>query len=169
MNKNEINAPLQSPSSPSLHQTFVLSIFGKGDVPIYEADLSVVKKKDISEHLSQFILHQSLDTVDELVWRSSHMYLKTIDSFNNYSVSAYCTPGHIKFLLLYKNKNYISNITNNSHFYLPSDDNLRSFFEIVHENYIRVLLNPLYEPNGIIISSLFDQNIHLAAKKFLHQ
>uniref|UniRef100_A0A8C9GJL3 Trafficking protein particle complex subunit 2 n=1 Tax=Piliocolobus tephrosceles TaxID=591936 RepID=A0A8C9GJL3_9PRIM len=126
------------------------------DVPIYEADLSVVKKKDISEHLSQFILHQSLDTVDELVWRSSHMYLKTIDSFNNYSVSAYCTPGHIKFLLLYKNKNYIN-------------DNLRSFFEIVHENYIRVLLNPLYEPNGIIISSLFDQNVHLAAKKFLHQ
>ncbi|CRG95046.1 trafficking protein particle complex subunit 2, putative [Plasmodium gallinaceum] len=150
------------------YQVFVLTIIGKGDIPIYEADLSINGKKDISEHLAQFIIHQSLDSLDELVWRSSSMFLKSIDSFNNYSVSAYCTPGHIKFLLLFKNKNEINNSTN-TNIYVPSDENIRSFFEIVHENYIKVLLNPLYEPNGIITSSLFDQNVHLAAKKFLHQ
>ncbi|CRH01752.1 trafficking protein particle complex subunit 2, putative [Plasmodium relictum] len=162
MNRNTGN------NSSSFYQVFVLTIIGKGDIPIYEADLSINGKKDISEHLAQFIIHQSLDSLDELVWRSSNMYLKSIDSFNNYSVSAYCTPGHIKFLLLFKNKNELNNSTN-TNIYVPSDENIRSFFEIVHENYIKVLLNPLYEPNGIITSSLFDQNVHLAAKKFLHQ
>lgn len=155
-------------TSPALYQVFVLTIIGKGDIPLYEADLSINNKRDVSEHLAQFIIHQSLDSLDELVWRNPNMFLKTIDSFNNYNVSAYCTPGHIKFLLLYKNKNEpVSGYNVNIH--VPSDENIRAFFETVHENYIKVLLNPLYEPNGIITSSTFDQNVHLAAKKFLHQ
>ncbi|CAD2099134.1 trafficking protein particle complex subunit 2, putative [Plasmodium vinckei] len=162
MSKNTGNNIMNS------NQVFVLTIIGKGDIPIYEADLSINGKKDISEHLSQFIIHQSLDSVDELVWRNNNMFLKTVDSFNNYSVSAYCTPGHIKLLLLYKNKNEL-NSSINANIHVPSDDNIKSFFEVVHENYIKVLLNPLYEPNGIITSSLFDQNVHLAAKSFLHQ
>ncbi|SBT80092.1 trafficking protein particle complex subunit 2, putative [Plasmodium malariae] len=156
-------------NSSSICQVLVLTIIGKGDIPIYEVDLSINGKKDISEHLAQFIIHQSLDSLDEVVWKSTNMFLKTIDSFNNYSVSAYCTPGHIKFLLLYKNKNEISNSAYANNIHIPSDESIRAFFETVHENYIKVLLNPLYEPNGIITSSLFDQNVHLAAKRFLHQ
>ncbi|SOV81265.1 trafficking protein particle complex subunit 2, putative [Plasmodium sp. gorilla clade G3] len=155
--------------SSSLSQVFVLTIIGKGDIPLYEADLSINSKRDISEHLTQFIIHQSLDSLDEIVWKSSSLFLKNIDSFNNYSVSAYCTPGHMKFLLLYKNRNEVGTNLTNTNIYIPSDDHIKSFFEKVHENYIKVLLNPLYEPNGIITSSLFDQNVHLAAKKYLHQ
>lgn len=163
MSRNSI-----SNTSSSSFKVFVFAIMGKGDLPIYEADLSVNNKKDISEHLAQFIIHQSLDSLDELVWRSPSMFLKTIDSFNNYSVAAYCTPGHMKFLLLYKNKNETTN-PSSSNIHIPSDENMKAFFETVHENYIKVLLNPLYEPNGIITSSLFDQNVHLAAKRYLHQ
>ncbi|SBS96342.1 trafficking protein particle complex subunit 2, putative (TRAPPC2) [Plasmodium ovale curtisi] len=122
----------------SMYQVYVLTIIGKGDIPMYEADLSINGKKEISEHLAQFIIHQSLDSLDELVWKNSNLFLKTIDSFNNYSVSAYCTPGHIKFMLLYKNKNEANNPTN-TNLYVPSDENIRAFFEIVHENYIKVL------------------------------
>ncbi|GAW82245.1 trafficking protein particle complex subunit 2 [Plasmodium gonderi] len=171
MNRNSVSS-----SNPGIvYQVYVLTIIGKGDIPLYEADLTINGKKDISEHLAQFIIHQSLDSLDVLVWKNTNMFLKTIDSFNNYSVSAYCTHGHIKFLLLYKNKNELSTLSssttatmNNTVCYVPSDDNIRAFFETVYENYIKVLLNPLYEHNGIITSSLFDQNVHLAAKRFLH-
>ncbi|GAB67738.1 trafficking protein particle complex 2, partial [Plasmodium cynomolgi strain B] len=167
MSRNSVSGPATT------YQVYVLTIIGKGDIPLYEADLSLNGKKDISEHLAQFIIHQSLDSVDVLVWKSTSFFLKTVDSFNNYSVSAYCTTGHIKFLLLHKSKNEVnssggSSSTGGPTIYVPSDENIRSFFEIVHENYIKVLLNPLYEPNGMITSSLFDQNVHLAAKRFLY-
>ncbi|EUD67634.1 hypothetical protein C922_01819 [Plasmodium inui San Antonio 1] len=165
MSRNSVSGPATT------YQVYVLAIIGKGDIPLYEADLSMNVKKDISEHLAQFIIHQSLDSVDVVVWKSTNLFLKTVDSFNSYSVSAYCTTGHIKFLLLHKNKNEMisgGGTTVGPTIYVPSDENIRSFFEIVHENYIKVLLNPLYEPNGMITSSLFDQNVHLAAKRFLH-
>ncbi|ANQ09959.1 Uncharacterized protein PCOAH_00042640 [Plasmodium coatneyi] len=165
MSRNSVSGPAMT------YQVYVLAIIGKGDIPLYEADLSMNGKKDISEHLAQFIIHQSLDSLDVLVWKSTSLFLKTVDSFNSYSVSAYCTTGHIKFLLLHKNKNEISSggsSTGGPAIYVPSDENIRSFFEVVHENYIKVLLNPLYEPNGIITSSLFDQNVRLAAKRFLY-
>lgn len=159
-------------SPAAAYQVYVLAVIGKGDIPLYEADLSMNVKKDISEHLAQFIIHQSLDSLDVLVWKSTSLFLKTVDSFNSYSVSAYCTTGHVKFLLLHKNKNEVGSGGGGSAggppIYVPSDDNIRSFFETVHENYIKVLMNPLYEPNGMITSSLFDQNVQLAAKRFLH-
>ncbi|KJP86316.1 hypothetical protein AK88_04035 [Plasmodium fragile] len=166
MSRNSVSGP------GTTYQVYVLAIIGKGDIPLYEADLTMNGKKDISEHLAQFIIHQSLDSLDVLVWKCTNLFLKTIDSFNSYSVSAYCTTGHIKFLLLHKNKNEVSSGGNSGTggpaIHVPSDDSIRSFFEVVHENYIKVLLNPLYEPNGMITSSLFDQNVRLAAKRFLH-
>ncbi|PHJ16199.1 mbp-1 interacting protein-2a family protein [Cystoisospora suis] len=133
---------------------FVLVIVGKGDTPLYEADLSSPGKREDSPHYDQFIIHQALDAVDEYVWQTQSMYLKNCDSFRDFLVSAYCTAGHVKFLLLHKNRG--------------SNEGIKNFFADLHELFLRVLINPLYEVNGLITSQSFDQLVRAAAKKHLH-
>lgn len=97
----------------------VFVIVGKSD-PLYEVELGSSGKEDLA-YLSQFILHSSLDMVDNAMWsnsstcvlfslnyvlaeiRSSYCicwcifywrsFLKVVDRFNSLVVSAYVTPG----------------------------------------------------------------------------
>jgi len=102
--------------------------------------------------LNQFIVHSALDIVEELQWNTSNMYLKTIDKFNEWHISAHVSAGNIKFMLLHETKN---------------EDSIRSFFSECCELYIRILLNPFYELNSPITSPTFDNRMRLIAKKYL--
>lgn len=59
--------------------TFV--IVNQDDMPIYQADLSSrsmeQSMKDI--YRNHFVLHASLDSVDEQMWFSNDLHLKTVD------------------------------------------------------------------------------------------
>ncbi|KAG5458500.1 MAG: Sedlin, N-terminal conserved region-domain-containing protein [Olpidium bornovanus] len=175
-------------------------------------------------HLNQFIVHAALDLVEEVLWTTTSMYarpvfrallvsyvdkgpktllpafalrtryLKVVDKFNDYYISAYVTASNVKFVLLHETK---------------ADDGIKNFFTECHELYIKVkgtgqlaepagssnltetfrltplllptvdsqvalrssvpqvLLNPFYDVNSPIRSPVFDQRVRLLAKKYL--
>ncbi|KAE9453508.1 hypothetical protein C3L33_14589, partial [Rhododendron williamsianum] len=75
-------------------------------------------------HQHQFILHAALDIVQDLAWTTSAMFLKAIDRFNELAVSVYVTAVlHTRLMLLHDSRN---------------DDGIKSFFQEVHELYIKV-------------------------------
>lgn len=127
------------------------------------------KFQEDQRQMNQFILHSSLDVVEEVQWAQRELYLKTVDKFNNNLVSCFLTAGSsyprsttatvgtdsgtdIKFLLLHDSK---------------LEDPIRQFFTDVHEAYIKTLMNPFYEVDMRITSIVFDAKVRAAAKKYL--
>eukprot|EP00933_Yihiella_yeosuensis_P064274 TRINITY_DN6762_c3_g1_i1.p1 TRINITY_DN6762_c3_g1~~TRINITY_DN6762_c3_g1_i1.p1 ORF type:complete len:160 (+),score=19.95 TRINITY_DN6762_c3_g1_i1:45-482(+) len=129
----------------------VLIIVGKDDSPMYEADLSSAGVRDDSPHLDQFIIHAALDVVDEMVWTTSSMFLRVVDKFNDFYVSAYCTAGHVRFMLLHKIRN---------------EEAIRAFFSEVHDLYIKAMMSPFQQPDKRIESATFDQRVRAAGKRY---
>mmetsp|Transcript_32790 Transcript_32790/g.82598 ORF Transcript_32790/g.82598 Transcript_32790/m.82598 type:complete len:128 (-) Transcript_32790:38-421(-) len=77
---------------------------------------------------------------------------QVVDRFNEYYVSAYTTAAQTRFLLLHDNR---------------SEDGIRSFFQDVHELYIKVMLNPFHTSTTRITSPVFNQRVRALAKKHL--
>ena len=147
-------------------------IVGKDDRPLYEAEWQVhsnvlsavpsssgvappglggqLSGRDSSQHLNQFILHSSLDIVDELLWKSTSTQLKVIESHKDHMVSAYITPGGVRFLMLHESRN---------------EDSLKQFFVDVHELYIKMLMNPFYDLNSPITSHTFDARVRALGQR----
>ncbi|KAL3335366.1 hypothetical protein AABB24_031535, partial [Solanum stoloniferum] len=132
--------------------TACFMIVSRNDIPIYEAEVGTAPKKEDAAHQHQFILHAALDIVQDLAWTTSAMFLKSIDRFNDLVVSVYVTAGHTRLMLLHDSRN---------------DDGIKSFFQEVHELYIKILLNPLYLPGSRITSSHFDTKVRALARKYL--
>ncbi|KAG8071433.1 hypothetical protein GUJ93_ZPchr0006g43121 [Zizania palustris] len=99
-------------------------IVSKNDIPVYEAEVGSAPKKEDQAYQHQFILHAALDVVQDLAWTTSAMFLKSVDRFNDLVVSVYVTAGHTRFMLLHDSR---------------SEDGIKSFFQEVHELYIKPL------------------------------
>ncbi|GAB2222355.1 hypothetical protein Droror1_Dr00013571 [Drosera rotundifolia] len=133
--------------------TACFMIVSRNDIPIYEAELGTASKKEDAAQQHQFILHAALDIVQDLAWTTSAMFLKSIDRFNDLVVSVYVSAViHTRLMLLHDSRN---------------DDGIKSFFQDVHELYIKILLNPLYLPGSRITSSHFDTKVRALARKYL--
>lgn len=131
--------------------TFV--IVGHEDHPIFEADLSnkAPDGTDRAQYLHQFVLHSSLDAVEEHLWGSSAMFLNVVDRYNHLQVSAYVTAAQVKFLLLHDGR---------------SEESVRSFFRDVYEVYLRVMMNPFFAPTSRIASPSFAQRVREKARLY---
>lgn len=146
-----------------LMNSYFVIIGSKMDNPIYEVDFgsgSTAARGGTNAtltqnlgHLNQFIIHSSLDIVDEVFWGTQSNYLKIVDRFNEWNVSAYITPSGSKFLLLHDALN---------------SDGIRHFFTDVHELYIKCLLNPFMDINAQISNTgLFDTRVKALGRKWL--
>ncbi|PAN07025.1 hypothetical protein PAHAL_1G305600 [Panicum hallii] len=112
---------------------------------------SIHQKEDLA-YQHQFILHAALDVVQDLAWTTNAMFLRSVDRFNDLVVSVYVTAGHTRFMLLHDSR---------------SDDGIKTFFQEVHDLYIKIFLNPLYLPGSRITSSHFDTKVRALARKYL--
>jgi len=103
-------------------------------------------------HVIQMIANASLDMIEDVMRKENVMYLKAVDKFNEWTVSAFVTPGNMKFVLLHEGKN---------------DEGIRQFFMEVWELYVKTILNPFHTAHTMIKGGTFDARVRASAKKYL--
>ncbi|PLW22761.1 hypothetical protein PCASD_04647 [Puccinia coronata f. sp. avenae] len=122
-----------------------------------QEDRSVIsyarKQSEKGRHLVQLVSHAALDTIDALIWSDKSMYLKQIDRFHEWSVSAWIPPGGMRFVLLHEIK--------------TNDDGIKMFFLEAWESFVRHQMSPFYEINTRINSAQLDLRIKTSARKYL--
>ena len=132
-------------------------IVGKSDNPLFELEYSTKGVDRSSDHryLTQFITHSSLDLVDEYMWTTPNMFLKGVDKFNEWFVTAIvCGNSRVKFLLLHDAPRV-------------EENNIRNFFMEIYEIYTKFALNPLYVHHTPIKSAIFEKKAQNLAKKYV--
>uniref|UniRef100_A0A7S2SFI4 Trafficking protein particle complex subunit n=1 Tax=Rhizochromulina marina TaxID=1034831 RepID=A0A7S2SFI4_9STRA len=137
-----------SAASAGVPATLLFLIIGKNE-PVYECDLAPGSQRDAA-HLNQFVAHSALDLVEQAAWTNNSTVFRSVDRFQDKSVSCFLTPGNLKFLLIHDGRN---------------EELIRTFFVEVHELYIKFLLNPFHRYASPLNSPGFDKRIRIFGKR----
>lgn len=183
--------------------SYTFSILSPLDVPLFTHDFGtsrsggdgVARYTPSERAMVPFILHSSLDIVEEVQWGpstssgSAPMYLKHIDKYQNSFVSCWITGGNTRFLLLTRprdeslglvggggNKGSLAGgraAMGSGGLYNPSapatEEAVKNFFVDVYEAWLKTIMNPFFAVgNGDVVKSpVFRQRVATAAKKYL--
>lgn len=136
---------------------FVFAIVSAQDRLLYSADFtSPSVKRDEPPHLDEFVLFASLDAVDRMKSSTSDAYLRVVDRFNEYQVSAFLAVSGVRLLLLHKQGGTLG----------TGEEVIRIFFQEVYLLYAKLLLNERYVVGEVIEVEEFDLAVKDLAKKF---
>ena len=59
----------------------IFVMVGKGDTPVFEAELNTDSQKEDKSQLKHFIIHAALDNVDDVMWSNSQLYVHKLFFF----------------------------------------------------------------------------------------
>ncbi|CAL3970780.1 hypothetical protein PZA11_007211 [Diplocarpon coronariae] len=162
--------------------SYYFAIIGTQDNPIFEYDFGTSKQggdgvarfAEQARHVNQFIVHSSLDIVEEVQWSNGQMYLKCIDRFYNNWVSCFMTGGNVKFLLLHAPSQPAATTTSRASTSIAAnptspqtEEAIKQFFTEVYENWVKTIMNPFYQVNMEVKSPVFRGKVAAAGKKYL--
>ncbi|KAL2221571.1 putative trafficking protein particle complex subunit 2/Sedlin [Thermoascus aurantiacus ATCC 26904] len=94
--------------------SYYFTILSPTDVPLFSLTFGTSKAggdgvarfrfPDSARYMNQFIVHSSLDIIEEAQWTNGNMYLKHIDTYPPMSayISAFLTGSGVRFILLHQ-------------------------------------------------------------------
>ncbi|KAK4031773.1 transport protein particle 20 kDa subunit [Parachaetomium inaequale] len=169
--------------------SYHFAIIGTQDNPLFEYEFGTSKQggdgqarfSEQAHHLNQFVLHSSLDIVEEVQWTNGQLYLKVIDKFFTNYISCFITAGNVKFLLLHQPTATAtapggggSSTTTRSSTSVganptspQTEEAIKNFFAEVYDNYVKAVMSPFYRVNMEIRSPVFRQRVAAAGRKYL--
>ncbi|KAI0180381.1 Sedlin [Hypoxylon sp. FL1284] len=162
--------------------SYYFAIVGTQDNPLFEHEFGTSKQggdgqprfSEQARHMNQFIVHSSLDIVEEAQWGGGQMYLKCVDKFFNNHVSCLVTGGNVKFLLLHQPTTPVSATSTRSSTSIganptspQTEEAVRNFMLEVYENWVKAIMSPFYRANMEVRSPVFRQRVAAAGRKYL--
>ncbi|EFX03247.1 trafficking protein particle complex subunit 2 [Grosmannia clavigera kw1407] len=181
--------------------SYYFAIVGTQDNPLFEYDFGTSKQggdglahfSEQARHLNQFIVHSSLDVVEEVLWGTGQMYLKCVDKFFQNYVSCFVTGANTKFLLLHTpssaanaytpginggltggNSSSAASVSSRASTSIganptsaATEEAIKNFFFEVYESWVKATMNPFYKNNMEISSPVFRARVAAAGKKYL--
>ncbi|KAL7626218.1 TRAPP subunit [Parahypoxylon ruwenzoriense] len=169
--------------------SYYFAIVGTQDNPLFEHEFGTSKQggdgqprfSEQARHMNQFIVHSSLDIVEEVQWGTAQMYLKCVDKFFNNYVSCFVTGGNVKFLLLHQPPGPASSSSASSSASAArsstsiganptspqTEEAVKNFMLEVYESWVKTIMSPFYRVNMEVRSPVFRQRVAAAGRKYL--
>ncbi|GAW11171.1 hypothetical protein ANO14919_005130 [Xylariales sp. No.14919] len=166
--------------------SYYFVIVGTEDNPLFEYEFGTSKAggdgqarfPEQARHMNQFIVHSSLDIVEEVQWGTGQMYLKCVDRFYNNYVSCFLTGGNVKFMLLHQPpSSSVSSTASNPRSSTSTiatnptspqtEEAVRAFMLEIYESWVKTIMNPFYRVNMEVRSPIFRQRVAAAGRKYL--
>ncbi|KAJ5287107.1 hypothetical protein N7478_002793 [Penicillium angulare] len=182
--------------------SYYFTILSPTDTPIFNIAFGTSKGggdgiarfrfPDTAQYMNQFIIHSSLDIVEEAQWTNGGMYLKHVDTYPPAAayISAFLTPSGARFLLLHQPPQLPNSNTGSlgsSSLLGPggsttrassssiaanptspqTEEAVRQFMSEIYESFVKTAMSPFYKQGMEIRSPVFRTKVTAAGKKWL--
>ncbi|KAJ5791245.1 uncharacterized protein N7518_008256 [Penicillium psychrosexuale] len=166
--------------------SYYFTILSPTDTPLFNIAFGTSK--------GVFIIHSSLDILEEAQWTNGGMYLKHIDTYPPAAayITAFLTPSGARFLLLHQPPHLPSSTSTSGSIGSSSllgtagsttrassssiaanptspqtEEAVRQFMNEVYESYVKTAMSPFYKQGMEIKSPVFRSRVTAAGKKWL--